>query len=151
MTFYSKKISSLLTEFYSNVHLIKHIIQARYFIHQNFSSNITLDDICREACISKFYLIRSFKNLYGRTPNQYLTSVRIARSKELLRTKASVMEVCFSVGFDSPTSFTGLFKKHVGLSPDKFRKSTDKKAILKKSKSVQGLILQSQKFKTHAK
>jgi AraC-like DNA-binding protein len=68
-------------------------------------------------------LIRSFKKLYGKTPNQYLILVRINRAKELLRNDNSVLEVCFAVGFDSPTSFAGLFKKLVGSSPRSFKKS----------------------------
>ena len=56
------------------------------------------------------------------TPNQYLILVRINKAKELLKKDNSVLEVCFAVGFDSPTTFAGLFKKLVGSSPRSFKK-----------------------------
>jgi AraC-like DNA-binding protein len=122
MTFYKGQIESVSREIYSNVYLTKQVIQAKYFIDNNFSSNITLKDICKAGYISKYHLIRSFSKLYGKTPNQYLISVRISKAKELLRKDNSVLEVCFAIGFDSPTTFASLFKKIVGSSPRKFKK-----------------------------
>jgi AraC-like DNA-binding protein len=122
MTFYESQIQYISRTIYPNVYLTKQVIQAKYFIDNNFSNNITLEDICKAGHISKYHLIRSFKKLYGKTPNQYLISVRINKAKELLRKDNSVLEVCFAVGFDSPTSFAGLFKKLVGSSPRSFKK-----------------------------
>jgi hypothetical protein len=45
----------------------------------------------------------------------------MSRAKELLKKNISVLHVCFEVGFSSPTSFAGIFKKHVGLSPSRFQ------------------------------
>jgi len=128
MTFYARKIKSISRKIYSNVYLTKQVIQAKYFIDNNFSNNITLEDICKAGYISKYHLIRSFKKLYGKTPNQYLILVRINKAKELLRKDNSVLEVCFAVGFDSPTTFAGLFKKLVGSSPRSFKKLLNKKS-----------------------
>ncbi|MEP7231344.1 MAG: AraC family transcriptional regulator [Ginsengibacter sp.] len=132
MTFYEIQIESISREIYSNVYLTKQVIQAKYFIDNNFSNNITLEDICKAGYISKYHLIRSFKKLYGKTPNQYSILVRINRAKELLRKDNSVLEVCFAVGFDSPTTFAGLFKKIVGSSPRSFKNYKIRKAIFKR-------------------
>lgn len=121
MTYYHKQVIAITAELYSNVYLVRQVIQARHFMDTHFTANITLDEICREAFISRFHLIRSFKKLYGQTPYQYLTSLRISRAMALLKTDSSVTEVCYAVGFDSTTSFTGFFKKHVGLSPKTFK------------------------------
>ena len=94
---------------------------------KNFDQAITLDTICKEACISKFHLIRSFKKLYGVTPYQHLTFLRIRKAKELLQTNLSIATVCYDVGFDSPTSFAGLFKKIAGKTPKEFQQSKAKK------------------------
>ena len=134
MTYYNTQVISLSAELYSNVYLTKRVIQAKYFIDNNFDQAITLDTICKEACISKFYLIRSFKKLYGITPYQHLTSLRIKKAKELLQANLPIATVCYHLGFDSPTSFSGLFKKMAGRTPVAFQKS--KKAILKRSSSV---------------
>jgi len=127
MSYYSEQVRSLSEELYSNVYLVKRVTQAKYFIDQNFDKPITLDTICKEACISKFHLIRSFKKIYGATPYQHLTFLRIKKAKELLRTELSVSTVCYHVGFDSPTSFSGLFKKITGRKPLDFQRGKTKK------------------------
>jgi len=127
MTYYSEQVSSLSAELYANIYLTKRVIQAKYFIEKNFDHPITLDTICKEACLSKFYLIRSFKKLYGITPYQHLTFLRIKRAKELLQTSLPITTVCYQLGFDSPTSFSGLFKKIAGKTPVEFQRGKTKK------------------------
>ena len=127
MTYYSRQVELLSAELYANIYLTKRVIQAKYFIEKNFDQGITLDTICKEACISKFHLIRSFKKLYGITPYQHLTFLRIKKAKELLQMNLSITTVCYHVGFDSPTSFSGLFKKIAGKTPVEFQRSKTKK------------------------
>jgi AraC-like DNA-binding protein len=122
VTYYSKQVASLSEELYANIYLTKRVIQAKYFIDKNFDRVITLDDICKEACLSKFHLIRSFKKLYGVTPYQHLTFLRIKKAKELLQTNLPITTVCYHLGFDSPTSFSGLFKKITGKTPVEFQR-----------------------------
>jgi AraC-like DNA-binding protein len=127
MTYYNKQIISLSTELYANVYLTKRVIQAKYFMDKNFDRAISLDTISKEACISKFHLIRSFKKLYGVTPYQHLTFLRIKKAKDLLQTNLPISAVCYHLGFDSPTSFSGLFKKIAGKTPMDFQRSKTKK------------------------
>ena len=127
MTYYNKQVVSLSAELYANIYLTKGVIQAKYFIDKNFDQAITLDTICKEACLSKFHLIRSFKKLYGVTPYQHLTFLRIKKAKELLQTNLSITTVCYHLGFDSPTSFSGLFKKIAGKTPLEFQRTKTKK------------------------
>src|SRR6476469_10791833 len=100
MTYYNKQIISLSTELYANVYLTKRVIQAKYFMDKNFDRAISLDTISKEACISKFHLIRSFKKLYGVTPYQHLTFLRIKKANELLQTNISIATVCYHLGFN---------------------------------------------------
>lgn len=109
-------------EEYPKVYLYKRIVQTKLFIDSHFAEKIDLDDISDEALFSKFHFIRLFKNIYGKTPHQYLTKVRIEKAKELLELEHSVTDVCFHVGFDSLSSFTGLFKRIVKLSPSVYQK-----------------------------
>jgi AraC-like DNA-binding protein len=107
-------------EQYSKVYLYRRIVQAKLFIDSNYADNIDLDSISGEAYFSKFHFIRQFKKIYGKTPHQYLTVVRIERAIQLLRADNSVSEACFSVGFESLSSFSGLFKRIVGLTPSAY-------------------------------
>ncbi len=102
---------------YPKVYLYRRIVQAKLFIDSNYADKIDLKNISDEAYFSKFHFIRLFKNIYGKTPYQYLTNVRIEKAIQLFRSGISVSEVCFSVGFDSLTSFSGLFKRIIGISP----------------------------------
>ena len=133
MTNYQKEIIRIRNKFYSKDYLCSQVIQSKLFIDKNFGSNINLKDISGEAFFSKFHFIRLFKKNYGRTPYQYLTEVRIANAKKFLKSGMRVIDVCVSVGFDSITSFTRLFKKITGSTPAAFQKSTGKKAILNKA------------------
>ncbi|MES2678633.1 MAG: AraC family transcriptional regulator [Bacteroidota bacterium] len=102
---------------YPKVYLYRRIVASKLFIDKHYAENIDLDNISDEAYFSKFHFIRLFKKIYGKTPHQYLISVRIEKIKELLKTGVPVSEACYAVGFESLTSFSGLFKKTVGVTP----------------------------------
>ncbi len=105
---------------YPKLYLYKRIVQAKIYIDNNYDQNIDVSNISDEAHFSKFHFIRLFKKAYGRTPHQYLIFVRIERAKDLLKAYHPVSAVCFSVGFESLGSFSGLFKRTVGLTPSAF-------------------------------
>jgi len=107
-------------ETYPKVYLYRRIVQAKLFIDSHYADNIDLDNISDEAYFSKFHFIRQFKTIYGKTPHQYLTVVRIEKAMQLLRTDVPVSEVCYSVGFESLGSFSTLFKRVVGLTPSAY-------------------------------
>ena len=88
----------------------------------HFSEEIDLDNIAGEAFFSKFHFLRLFKKIYCKTPHQYLISVRIEAAKLLLAKDLSVMEVSYSVGIKSVTSFAGLFKRITGVTPSSFQR-----------------------------
>jgi AraC-like DNA-binding protein len=107
-------------EQYPKIYLFRRLVQAKLFIDENFAENLDLDNISDEACFSKFHFIRLFKQIYGHTPHQYLISVRIEHSMNMLRKGIPVSEVCYAVGFESLSSFSGLFRRRVGLSPSEY-------------------------------
>jgi AraC-like DNA-binding protein len=107
-------------EEYPKVYLYKRLVQAKLFIDSHFAEMLDLDNISDEAYFSKFHFIRIFRKIYGKTPHQYLTTVRIENAMQLLRLNMSVTETCFAVGFESMSSFSGLFKRLVGVSPSSY-------------------------------
>ena len=88
--------SEITTVQYPKVYLYKRIVQAKLFIDSNYANKIDIDNICDEACFSKFHFIRVFKKVYGKTPHQYLTSVRIENAKLLFKEDNAVTEVCYA-------------------------------------------------------
>lgn len=111
----------MTTEQYPKVYLYRRVVQAKLFIDTNYADNIDLGNIADEAYFSKFHFIRLFKKIYGKTPHQYLKVVRIEKAMQLLRTDILVSDVCYSVGFESLSSFSGLFKLIVGLTPSAYQ------------------------------
>ena len=103
------------------IYLYRQVVQAKLFIDSNFANPIDLDTIADNASFSKFHFIRLFKKIYNQTPHQYLISVRIEKAKLLLQTEVEITHVCFSVGFDSISSFTGLFKRITSTTPSFYR------------------------------
>ena len=107
---------------YPKVYLYRRIVQAKLFIDSNYAEKIDIDNISDEAYFSKYHFIRLFKEVYGTTPHQYLKNVRINKAQQKLKEGHSVTDTCFSVGFDSLSSFSGLFKKMTGQSPSNYAK-----------------------------
>ena len=96
--------------------------RAREYMDDSYASNISLEDLARVACVSPFHLLRTFRQTFGITPHQYLIRRRIERAGELLHlSDTSVTDVCFRVGFESPGSFSTLFRKWTGNSPLAYR------------------------------
>ncbi len=98
--------------------------RARTLIHGRFDESLDLEAIAREAYLSRFHFAREFRRHFDATPHQYLTRRRIERAKELLvGTEMSVTAICMAVGFSSLGSFSSLFQRHVGHSPNRYRRT----------------------------
>ena len=121
-------------EQYEKIYLYQRIVRAKLFIDHSYADKIDLDNISGQACFSKFHFIRLFKSIYGNTPNNYLIKIRVDNAKLLLAKGHSVTEASMMVGFESPTTFTGLFKKITGQTPSTFqREQTIKRAAIQKN------------------
>ena len=103
-------------------HIYLRLRRARAMIDGRYDHPLNLDQLAREAGFSRYHFIRLFRQAYRQTPHQYLTRKRIEKAKELLADEAlSVTEVCLAVGFQSLGSFSTLFHKYVGQSPQRYR------------------------------
>lgn len=122
MTFYQNEINRIRRSCYSNQGQIETVIGIRHYINDNFDKELNLDVLSYIQFTSKFHLLRLFKRYYGQTPQQYLTDKRIEKAKDLLNEGTTVSGTCYDVGFESPSSFSTLFKSRVGLTPTEFQK-----------------------------
>ena len=106
-----------LSDPYPKLYFYRRLVQAKLFIDKHYAENIELFCIADEACYSKFHFIRKFKEVYHKTPHQYLIFVRIENAMKLLTSGLSVAAVCNAVGFEELSSFSRLFKHRVGITP----------------------------------
>jgi AraC-like DNA-binding protein len=110
----------MIKQTHPKTYLYRRIVDAKLFIDSHYLDNIDITNIAGEACFSKFHFLRLFRQTYCITPHQYLTTLRIAKAKELLRNNTSITETCYSLGFASLSSFNKLFKRHVKVLPSAY-------------------------------
>ena len=93
------------------------------FIGENYIRRLTRDDIASSVFLSPDYVSKIFKYETGQYIKDYVTELRIEKSKQLLREgKMNISEVATSVGFDNFSYFSTIFKKVTGVSPSEYRR-----------------------------
>lgn len=102
--------------------LLRRITIARDYAQAMYGDAVTLEKLAHVSCLSPNHLLRSFKQLYGVTPIQYLNLVRLKKAKQLLvETRLPVQDVCHEVGYISLGSFSHHFKSATGVTPTSYR------------------------------
>ena len=97
------------------------------YLNKHFTEVESMDAICEELKISKYYLSHVFKKYMGKPPMQYVTSKRIAYAKKLLQeTDLSATKIGEACGYKDHVLFFKAFKKQEGMTPIAFRKQTQK-------------------------
>lgn len=101
------------------------IAKAKTFIEENFSHDISLDDVSRIVDISPYYFSKLFKEETGENFIEYLTNIRIEKAKQLLSNKEiSIKSICVATGYSDPNYFSRIFKKQVGITPTEYREKS---------------------------
>ena len=109
------------TKYTTREELFIRLSECRNYIFDNFHKPIQLDDLSRVAFLSKYHLLRTYKQVFGITPYQQVLKLRLQKAKELVRKDFSLEEVAFKLGFSDRRSFTKAFKKAYRISPKGFR------------------------------
>ena len=100
------------------------------YLNNHFTEIESMDAICEELKISKYYLSHVFKKYMGKPPMQYVASKRIAYAKKLLQeTDLSATEIGEMCGYKDHVLFFKSFKKQEGITPIAFRRKTQKPAV----------------------
>lgn len=103
--------------------LFKRVVNAHEYIHAYYDTPLSIDEVSKVACLSVNHLLRCYEKKYHITPYQQITYFRVKKAKELLQeTNKSMTEIALDIGLQTSSSFSKLFKKHVGISPRSFRK-----------------------------
>ncbi len=98
------------------------IQRAIEYINRNIESDLRLEDIGKNAHVSKYYLCRQFKQLTGLTVMEYILQTRLIQAQTLLASdSAPIGEISDRCGFSSSSYFSRIFREKIGLSPSEFR------------------------------
>ena len=100
---------------------VDYVERLKQLIEQRPEYNLTAVEMSRYAHISKYHLIRSFKQSVGLTPRQFQIQNRIRKAQRLLTQPLSLTEVALAVGFFDQSHFIKHFKKIVRLTPSYYK------------------------------
>lgn len=100
--------------------LVRNVIA---FLVNRYKQSLELKDIADHVGVSPFYLERLFKQETLETPRTYLEKIRVDKAAHLLKnTEQTNLEICYEVGFNSPSNFYKVFRRLKNCSPSEYRK-----------------------------
>jgi AraC family transcriptional regulator, alkane utilization regulator len=100
-----------------------HVGKALRLMHSNPIRDWTVDELAREAAVSRSVLAQRFTELVGEAPMRYLASWRMQLAKQMMREGThNVQEVATRVGYESEAAFNRAFKRVTGSPPATWRK-----------------------------
>jgi AraC-like DNA-binding protein len=94
--------------------------RVRECLHEDDDGWIDLDTLSAQAGMSRFHLLRSFKQRYGLPPHAYQVGLRIAKAQRLLRKRLPLAQVAAECGFTDQSHLTRHFKQVLGVTPGRF-------------------------------
>ncbi len=109
----------------NEVEAIKAVQNMQDYIEINLCNSITLKQLSNAAGYSPWHAARLFKEVTGKTPFDYIRSLRLSKAALILRDKdEKILDVALDFVFDSHEGFTRAFSKEFGMTPRKYIKNT---------------------------
>lgn len=109
--------------------LLRRLQRARAFLHDNTSRPVFLDELARASQLSRFHLLRRFREAFGCTPAQYQAGLRLQRARILLEAReVPIFDVAREVGYVSHSAFARAWKRRFGTSPSDVLRSDSRGA-----------------------
>lgn len=87
------------------------------YINRNLSENLSIDQLAERFFLSKYHMMRKFKNETGYTIHNYITSKRLLMARSLISQGIPVMKAALASGFRDYTTFVRAYKKQFGKAP----------------------------------
>ena len=105
--------------------LSKHTLaQLIEFMEANLCEDLSLNALAEVAQMSPSQFRRAFKATVGQSPHSWLNKRRLERAKILLaKTEGAIAQIALDCGFSSQSHMTTLFSRHLGTTPNRYRKS----------------------------
>ena len=118
-----QKLILILKEAKLNAHYSKYTKKAISYILQNFSKNISLNDVAQYIGVNSSYFSRVFKEDTGMGFVEYLNTTRIENAKQAIKAgNSKLKEIALDVGFNNYTYFTKVFKDVLNMTPQEYEK-----------------------------
>jgi signal transduction histidine kinase/ligand-binding sensor domain-containing protein/DNA-binding NarL/FixJ family response regulator len=100
----------------------KFLTQALAVVEKNMdNAGFSVEDFGRDMFMNRTTLYRKILSITGKTPIEFIRSVRLKRAAQLLeKSGMSVAEIAYEVGFNSPKNFAKLFKEEFKVLPSQY-------------------------------
>lgn len=97
--------------------------EAKRYMHENFGDkDLSVAEIAGSVGLSAFHFTRTFTMATGKAPHAFLTQIRLEHARRLLgETSLAIAEIANRCGYATHAHFTGVFGRHVGMTPATFR------------------------------
>ncbi|MCF6407261.1 ATP-binding protein [Chitinophaga filiformis] len=83
--------------------------------------DFSVEDLSREMCMSRVTFYRKIVSLTGRSPLEFIRSIRLKRAVQLLdKSGRSIAEIAYEVGFNDPKTFSKFFKEEFNMLPSQY-------------------------------
>lgn len=87
------------------------------YIDENLSEDLDMDTLAEIFYVSKYHMMRQFREETGFTIYHYLTQRRLLHARDLIEKGIRATEACYRSGFRSYSSFTRSYAKYFGTTP----------------------------------
>ena len=101
----------------------QHLDSLAAYINDHYAYDLPQKQLTQIACMGSTKLKSLFRQMYGCTITEYIQHRRMAQAEHLLaRTDLSIGQIAQTVGYSSPSRFSELFSRTVGITPSEYRK-----------------------------
>lgn len=132
-TISTNDLASYINKFYKSICIYNqtnnpnieiNLKKLKKYIDSNYTKDIYLDSLAEEYNVNVKYMSKILKTTLGVPFKQYVTNLRILKSKELLNsTNDTIDNIALNVGFNSRNTFIRAFKLIEGITPTEYRKN----------------------------
>lgn len=96
----------------------RRLLIARDYLFSHLDRDPTLDELAKVAMMSKFHLLRRFRELFGAAPGAYGRKIRLQRARRLVRrTRMPVSEIAVACGYADLSAFSRAYRAQFGHPP----------------------------------
>ncbi|MGH8802669.1 MAG: AraC family transcriptional regulator [Casimicrobiaceae bacterium] len=104
----------------------RRVRRAIEWLHEHEGRVPSMDNLARQACLSRAHFFKLFRDQTRLTPSVYANVIRMeAALQTLARSDEAVGELSSRLGFSAPGHFTRFFQQHIGVAPSSYRRATD--------------------------
>lgn len=115
----------LLSRHTAQPHMISRVTSVVRMIEENLGSALKVTDLARQSGLSPYHFLRTFEQVTGLTPHQYIRRLRLAEAvARLSGGNEKALDIAVDSGFNDASNFSRTFRAEIGMTPRDFRKQS---------------------------